>query len=100
MKESLKELLSNRVECFVSEASEDNDSENKRKVDFTWEVLSAKMNSLEIQIRFADPLLVSPGSSRDILVILVDLTGLDKTVTKPFTIQKRIPKQMPLTSGA
>ena len=61
-KKSLKELFSSRVDCFVSEASEeDNDSDIKRKIDFTWKVLSAEGTSLEIQILFDDPLIVSPG---------------------------------------
>ena len=43
---------------------------------------------------------VSPGNSRDVLVVKLDLTDLDETVKEPIILEKKIPKQMPLTTEA
>ena len=43
---------------------------------------------------------VSPGNSRDVLVIKLDLIDLDETVKEPIILEKKIPKQMPLTLEA
>lgn len=49
---------------------------------------------------FEDPLTVSPGNSRDVLVVKLDLIDLDETIKEPIILEKKIPKQMPLTTEA
>ena len=39
---------------------------------------------LKIQIVFEDPLNVSPGNHRDILVIKLDLSGVDESTDAPI----------------
>ena len=76
------------------------DIDEVQEVNFTWDILDVTDNYLELQIRFEDPLLVSSGGHKDVLVIEIDLIGIDPTVTKPFVIQKQIPQQMTLDASS
>ena len=66
--------------------NDDVDDDQKREVGFNIELLTVEDLLLEIQIHFDDPLLVSSGNHRDILVLSFDLTGLDATMTEPIVV--------------
>ena len=67
------------------------------EVEFEWDFIQVTHSFIEFQVVWDDPYKVSTGTTRDILVVKLDLSLLDETVTDPFTQVINVPKQLPDT---
>ena len=91
-------MIAENFKFFVF-ASNPDDEEVKREVEFDWRLIELKTLSLEIQILFKDPLSVSQGQSRDRLIVKIDLSEYDSTVRAPELLETKIPRQIPINTG-